>query len=84
MKRGIILFSMLVVVVGVLGTSGVAAQTPTPPPTPTVSVIETDDGAFVFEPRITYGEAGVIIGLLFVSVLTLLSLAMEVVSWFRQ
>jgi hypothetical protein len=82
MKRGIIFVLLMVVVFG--GASRVAAQTPTPPPTPTVSVIETDDGAFVFEPSITYGEAGVIIALLFVAVLTLLSLAMEVVSWFRQ
>jgi len=38
----------------------------------------------VLEPRITYGEAGVMIGLVLVAALLLLTLALEVVSWFKQ
>jgi len=86
MKRGSLVILVLVLVgVGLgLSAAGVAAQTPTPPPTPTPSVVSTDSGVFVLEPRITYGEAGVMIGLVLVAALLLLTLALEVVSWFKQ
>ena len=72
-------------VMGLVGSAaGVAAQTPTPPPTPTPSVVSTDSGVFVLEPRITYGEAGVMLFLVLVAGLLLITIGLEVVSWFRQ
>ena len=86
MKRNRVAIKLFLIMAVIVGgcVVGVAAQTPTPPPTPTPSVVEVDTGTFVIEPHITYGEAGVMIGLLFVAALMFLSLAMEVISWLRQ
>lgn len=71
---------VVVVLALALGVSPVAAQTPTPEP-PVTEVIATESGSFVLEPRITYGEAGIMIGLVIVAALLLLRVGVEVVSW---
>jgi len=76
----------LVVVAGLLGAyvAGVAAQTPTPPATPTVTVVDGETGAFVVQPSITLGDAGVIAALIFVAVLLMLQMLLEVLAWLKR
>lgn len=62
----------------------VAAQTPTPEPTPTPQVVHGAEGDFVVTPEISYGEGGVIVGLLLVAGLLLVQIIIEVGSWLRE
>ena len=59
-----------IVVVGLAFPLMVMAQTPTPWPTPTPIV----QGDFVVQQSVTYGEGGVIVGLVFVAGLMLLDI----------
>jgi hypothetical protein len=62
----------------------VAGQTPTPDPTPTPSVIDGSSGQFVVVPSVSYGQGGVILGLLLVAGLLLIQIGLEVAQWIKQ
>lgn len=62
----------------------VAGQTPTPDPTPTPSVVDGSSGSFVVVPEISYGQGGIVLGLLLVAGLLLVQVGLEVASWIKQ
>jgi len=78
-------FFVIVVIVVLLGLAVPAlAQTPTPDPTPTPQVVHGEDGDFVIVAEVSYGQAGVIVALVFVAGLQLIGIMLRVVEWFRR
>jgi hypothetical protein len=65
------------VVMVVCGAPVIYAQEPTPTP----DVVQTSEGAFTLVPEITYGDAGVMLALIFVAGLLLVRLMLEVTGW---
>lgn len=76
--------TLSLVLIALLIASPVAAQTPTPEPTPTPQIVHGAEGDFVVTPEISYGEGGVIVGLLLIAGLLLVQIILEVGSWLRQ
>jgi len=60
------------------------AQTPTPVPTPTPQVVHGEDGDFVIVAEVSYGQAGVVVALVFVAGLQLVGIMLRVIEWFKR
>jgi len=68
--RARVVLAALLAVFSTLGVCPVAAQTPTPWPTPTPIV--TND--YIVQQTVTYGDGGIIVGLLFLAGVFLLNI----------
>ena len=64
----------------------VAAQEPTqtPEPTPTPHIVHGDSGDFIIEPTVSYGQAGIMVGLAAVVAGQMLVLGLEVATWLKR
>ena len=63
----------------VVGSSAALADPLVPTPTP--QIVTVDGETFTVEARVSYGEAGVIIGLVLVAGVQLVALAVRVSEW---
>ena len=76
---------LVIAVVMLLGLAvPTQAQTPTPIPTPTPEIVHGESGDFMVLAEISYGQAGVIVALVFVAGLQLAEIMLRVAEWLRR